>query len=297
MICVTGTLIWSFTAIFIRYITVNFNMPPLLLAFWRDLFVSVTLFVIISIYKPDLLRVPPRDLVFMAFYGLTILLLNVTWTISVDLNGAAIATVVVYSSPAITAIVGWRYFKERLDRIKILAILLAILGTVLVSGAYDPAMWKLNLLGVMAGLVSGVGFAAYSLMGKASSLRKINPWSAMLYGFAWATLFLLVVNLVLPDASGAVSSRNFLWLGDAWLGWVALVLLAVGPSIGGYGLYTVSLGYLPSAVANLIATLEPVLTAILAYFLLSERMGVPQLLGGLLVIAGVIALRVSEGRG
>lgn len=294
-ICLTGTVIWSLTAIFIRYITQNFSMPPLLLAFWRDLFVCITLGMACWLIKPELLRVPRREALFLAIYGLTLFLLNTTWTISVDLNGAALATVVVYSSPAISAVLGWRLFKEKLDRIKLLAIGLAIAGTILVSGAYDPSVWRLNLLGVITGLLSGVAFAAYSLVGKATSLRRINPWSAMLYGFTWATIFLLAANLIVPDASGAVTSRDFLWLGNAWLGWGALALLAIGPTIGGYGLYTVSLGYLPTSVANLIATLEPVLTAILAYILLSERFGTPQLMGGLLVIAGVVTLRIGEG--
>lgn len=80
------------------------------------------------------------------------------------------------------------------------------------------------------------------------------------------------------------------------MGWAVLVMLAVGPTLGGYGLYTVSLSYLPASVANLIATLEPVMTALLAYFLLGERFTVPQLMGSALIIAGVILLRVSGGR-
>jgi len=75
-----------------------------------------------------------------------------------------------------------------------------------------------------------------------------------------------------------------------------LVTLAVGPTVGGFGLYTVSLGYLPASVANIIATLEPVMTAILAFFLLGEHFTPPQWVGSLLIITGVIVLRVSEGR-
>jgi len=61
-------------------------------------------------------------------------------------------------------------------------------------------------------------------------------------------------------------------------------------------LYTVSLGYLPASVANLIATLEPVMTAALAYIFLGERMTVVQLFGGLVIVTGVVLLRIGEGR-
>jgi 8-oxo-dGTP pyrophosphatase MutT (NUDIX family) len=73
-----------------------------------------------------------------------------------------------------------------------------------------------------------------------------------------------------------------------------LILLAVGPTIGGFGLYTTSLNYLPASVANIIATLEPVMTAILAFVLLGERFTIPQWIGGLFIIGGVVVLRQEE---
>ena len=85
------------------------------------------------------------------------------------------------------------------------------------------------------------------------------------------------------------------WLGSAVAGWVVLFVLAAGPTLVGYGLYTVSLGYLPSSVANLIVTLEPPFTALVAYLLLGERFTVTQIAGSLMIISGVVLLRVYEG--
>ena len=53
-------------------------------------------------------------------------------------------------------------------------------------GAYDPAAWQLNPVGVITGLLSGLAFAAYSLMGKEASRRSINPWTVLLYAFGFA---------------------------------------------------------------------------------------------------------------
>jgi drug/metabolite transporter (DMT)-like permease len=87
-----------------------------------------------------------------------------------------------------------------------------------------------------------------------------------------------------------------MWLGSSWVGWGVLAALAIGPTIGGYGLYAVSLTYLPASVANLIATLEPSMTAVLAYLVLHETFTTPQLIGSGLIIVGVIVLRIGEGR-
>jgi len=65
------------------------------------------------------------------------------------------------------------------------------------------------------------------------------------------------------------------------------------PTIGGYGLYTVSMKYLPAGTANLISTLEPPMTALIAYLLLQEQMTGVQIVGGLLILTGVVLVRVG----
>jgi drug/metabolite transporter (DMT)-like permease len=65
--------------------------------------------------------------------------------------------------------------------------------------------------------------------------------------------------------------------------------------VAGFGLYNVSLSYLPSSVANLIVTLEPVFTAIVAYLVFNERLTGIQLGGSLMIVSGVALLRVYEG--
>lgn len=58
-------------------------------------------------------------------------------------------------------------------------------------------------------------------------------------------------------------------------------------------MYNTSLSYLPSSIANLVVTLEPVFTALFAYFLLGERLRAMQLLGSLIILTAVVFLRIS----
>lgn len=296
LICILGTFIWSFTAIFIRYLTENYDLPALVLAFWRDLFVFATMGLVFLALARRRFHITRKNLPFLIFYGFVLSIFNALWTISVALNGAAVSTVLAYSSAAFTAIIGWRLFGEQLGSLKITAVVFSMIGCVLVSGAYSSSAWGLNALGIITGLLSGLAFASYSLMGKVASHRQIFPWTTLFYTFGFAALFLLVYNLIPGLISASAPASNLFWLGDAWLGWLILMALAVGPTIGGYGLYTVSLTYLPASVANLIATLEPAITAGLAYIFLAERLTYPQLAGSILIISGVVLLRISESR-
>lgn len=296
LIALASAVILSTTAILIRHLSVNYKLPALVLAFWRDGFVALTLLIILVITRPSGLRVQKRDLLYFLIYGFVLAIFNSLWTNSVVLNGAAVSTVLVYSSAAFTALLGWWLLKESLGWIKLLAVTMSLGGCVLVAGAYDPAVWQSNFLSIFTGVISGLAYAAYSLMGRTAANRGLNAWTTVLYTFAFAACFLLFFNLVFGGSlpGTASSPADMFWLRDAWAGWGVLLLLAAGPTVAGFGLYNISLGYLPSSVANLILSTEPVFTAAIAYLLLGEQMTGIQMAGSLLVLGGVGIMRLFE---
>ncbi len=297
-IALISAMILSTTAIFIRHLTQTYHLPSLVLAFWRDCLVVLTLLLVLGLRRPRLLRVTRRHLLYLIVYGLILAIFNALWTLSVALNGAAISTVLVYCSAGFTALLGWWLLKERLDWAKLLALVLSLGGCVLVSGALDTAAWQANLVGIVTGILSGLFYAIYSLMGRSAAQRGLNPWTTLFYTFGLAAVFLLLFNLLpggpLPGAASRLA--DLFWLGTAMAGWGILFLLAAGPTVLGFGLYNVSLSYLPSSIANLIVTLEPAFTTVIAYFLLGERLNGLQFGGSVLILAGVVFLRIYEGR-
>lgn len=295
LIALTATVIWSTTGIFISYLSRTYSLPSLVLAFWRDLFVSFGMVVGLLVFNRARFQLERKHWGFMVLYGLTLAVFNSMWTFSVQYNGAAVATVMAFSSPAMTAILSRIVFKEHFSRLKITSILLSLAGIVLVSGAYDPSAWNLNPLGIIFGLISGLMFAIYNLEGKHASDTRIDSWTALLYSFAVATFFLLFFNLGNDlFITGKAPFADMLWLGSSISGWGILFFLGVAPTLGGFGLYTLSIRYLSPTTSNLIATLEPAFTAVWAYFLLNEILTGTQLIGGMLVLTGVILLRFAS---
>jgi drug/metabolite transporter (DMT)-like permease len=297
LLALLSAVILSTTAIFIRYLTQTTHLPALVLAFWREVFVALSMLVGLGALRPVLLRVNHTYLRYLILYGLALAIFNSLWTLSVGLNGAAVSTVLAYCSAGFTALLGWWLLKERLGWAKLLAVAFCLAGCVLVSGALNPAAWRLNLLGILTGILSGLFYAIYSLMGRSASQRGLNPWTTLFYTFGFASVFLLAFNLLGKGFLPGTITRpaDFLWLGKDWAGWGILFLLAAGPTLGGFGLYNVSLTLLPSSVANLIVTLEPACTAVTAYFLLGERLTWVQVGGSLLILSGVVFLRIYEG--
>ncbi len=296
-IALVSALILSTTSIFIRYLTGTYGLPALILAFWRDLIASAALFLWYAVFHPTLLRFPRQHIGFLVLYGFFLAVFNSLWTLSVALNGAAVATVMAYCSAAFTVILGWWFFKESLHGAKLAAVVLSLGGCALVAGALDPAAWQLNLIGSLVGILSGLLWAGYSLLGRSASHRGLNPWTTLFYTFTFATAFLLLFNLLPGNfiLGAAASPGELFWLGNAWWGWLILFFLAAGPTLAGFGLYNVALTSLPASVVNLITTSEPVFTALIAFIVLGESLSGIQVIGSMLILGGVVLLRLYEG--
>jgi drug/metabolite transporter (DMT)-like permease len=293
-IALIATALWSTTGIIISYLSKTYALPSLVLAFWRDLFVAFGMLVGLFVFSRARFHLPRSQWGFMIFYGLTLAVFNSMWTFSVQYNGAAVATVLAFSSPALTAILSRLIFKEEFSRVKIISILLTSVGVTLVSGAINPAMWKLNPAGIIFGLLTGLLFAIYNLQGKHASDQAIDSWTALFYSFSAAAFFLFFFNLGADVFSGKPPLSDLMWLGASVPAWSWLFFLGVAPTLGGFGLYTLSLRYLPPTVSSLIATAEPGLTVIWAYLIFGEVLTGTQFIGSAILFAGVILLRLRE---
>lgn len=294
-IALAATTVWATTAIFISYLLKNYPLQPLTLAFWRDLMIGLALILILGAFQPQALKLTRRDLPFFLAYGFVgLAAFNGMWTYSVQLNGASVATVLAYSSPAFTVLLARPILKESLTARKLVAVVMSFAGCALVAKAYSAEAWLVNAdgksgaLGIVIGLGTGLAFAFYNLGGRWSAKRFSNSWTVTAYGFTFAAGGLFLANVVLALTQ---NSQPFFTLGTQWSGWIILAILAVGPSLAGFGLYTMSLRYLQASTAGLIASLEPALTAIMAFFILRETMDALQWLGAGLILAAVVMVQ------
>jgi drug/metabolite transporter (DMT)-like permease len=60
------------------------------------------------------------------------------------------------------------------------------------------------------------------------------------------------------------------------------------------GKLVMSMNYLPASITNLLATLEPAMTAAEAYIFLHERMTVIQIIGSLIILSAVLIVQLEK---
>ncbi|MCD6356626.1 MAG: EamA family transporter [Anaerolineaceae bacterium] len=292
-----SALFLSLTAIFIRYLTLEYNLPALVLVYWREEFVALSLLLIFLLFKRECLYGGLNgQIIFLVGYGAVLALFNAIWTFSVNLNGAAVATVLIYSSAAFSTVLGWSILKEKISIKKMLVVAMSLLGCMLVVNIFNLSAKVLNIEGIFVGMAAGLCYSIYGIMGRAAAERGLDTWITLLYIFAFASLMMLALNLVAGKnvPGGAVKPADIFWLGKSWRGWMMLAALAVGPTLLGFGLYNVSLRYLPSSTANLVVIIEPVFTAVTAFFLFGEVLTKSQIAGAALIISAVAILHMKN---
>jgi drug/metabolite transporter, DME family len=150
----------------------------------------------------------------------------------------------------------------------------------------------LNPLGVITGLVSGLLFAGYNMLGKQAATLRMNSWTSLLYSFAFGSIFALIFNVIamLLNAEPLAALVPSLPVN----GWLVLIVLSFVPTLLGFGLYNTSMNYLPASTASLIATSEPAITAVLAYIFLNERMTIVQIVGSLIILSAVVIVTFEK---
>lgn len=275
---ILATVFWATSALFVKLVLDSGEVSALALAFWRDLATFLVLLVGLSVLNPAALRVKRRDLKWLIALGGSLGTFHVFWNLAVFLNGAAVATVQQAAMPAIVAVVAWLVWKESLTVRKILAIVLTFTGTVLVSGVEILGETQLTLGGFLVGLGTPLMYAAWNLFGK-QVRGDYGPFTILTYGFGFGALVLLPFQFFTPQPWPVPDG--------AWLPFAGLIGVA---TVAGFSIYTFSLGRLEASVATILAMAEIPIVAVYATLLLHERLTPEEVIGSVLVVAGVLML-------
>lgn len=281
---IAATVVWSTSGIFISLVVQNWDISAVSLAFWRDLSTFTILLIGIALVRPTLLRVKRKDLPWLLAMGaISIGFFHVLWNTAVLLNGASVSTVIQCNAPIFVTVMAWIIFKEPLTSRKIIAVVLAVIGTVLISGILGMSAIQISSLGVFTALFAAIFYGSFSLFGKKLT-GDYNSWTILLYIFGFASLTLLPFQLFTPSP--------FPYQAPALFYFVGLILIA---TISGFAIYTTALAHMQASIAAITATSEVVFAAVLAYFILGERMDVWQILGAVLIVSGVILVSLPNG--
>lgn len=284
-----AALVWSLTSPGLKYL-LGEGAQPLALAFWRDAFIAGACSIGLLLFRPSILKVAPRDLISLAITGaISIGIYHALWVWSIALNGAAVAVVLIYLFPTFVSVGSWLLFREPLRWTQVVALAVSLIGCALLVRIYDQAVFQVSWLGAVVGLLTALTHTVYVLYSQ-RSVQTRSPWTSLTYMMLFGSITLLIL-LVASSAWGAVAGNpqplHVFHVGDHWLPWLILLGLALGPTLGGYGIFTAALRFIPARVASLIVVIEAPISSLLAVWLVGEYLEWPQVVGMVLILSAI----------
>lgn len=203
------------------------------------------------------------------------------------------ALLIEYTAPA--TVVAWLWLRrgERPSAMTLSGAAVCVVGLVLVLDLLAGP--SLNPIGVLWALVAMVGAATYFVLGS----DGISDVPAV--GLAGCGLVVATASLGLLGAIGvlplhtATASPRYAGVGVAW--WLPLVALGAISCALPYCAGVAAIRRLGSRVASFVGLLEVVSGVVWAWLLLTQVPGALQLVGGLLLLAGIVVVRLGEQDG
>ena len=223
-------------------------------------------------------KIAPGDLPLFLGLGFgSILFFTVCYFTAIRIMPLSTAAILLYTSPIWIMLMSVLFFHEKLTGRKVLALILAFNGCVLVSGVAGEGV---SAAGLLIGLGSGVGYGLYSILGTVA-LRRYSPYTVTTYTFLLAAvgswLICRPADLIAKLAAAANTSALIL------LCCLTALVTAVIPFLA----YTLGLRSVEASRAGILATVEPMVAALIGVLVFSEPLTVLSGFGILLILSAV----------
>jgi len=209
----------------------------------------------------------------------------VAWHQGIEEVGAGLATVLGNLQVVLVGLLAWMIMRERPSNRALAAIPIALVGVILISGAFEKGAYGRNPgLGVAFGILTALSYSGFLLVLRAGNKDVRRPAGPLFDATLVSGLACIPIGLVWG---------NLDWAPD-WKAQGYLLLLALSSQALGWLLISITLPRLPAALTSVLLTFQPVLSVLFAWAILSESPSGLQLGGVACVLAGLLI--VSAGR-
>jgi len=264
------------------------GVSPLPLLAWRFALVTVLMAVYQLMRDPRALVSGAADIGKYAALSLTGYgAASVCFFFALKFATASVVAVLLYTYPAMVALLSAAFLGERLTRDRIVAISLTFAGCALVVGLFSEKV-DATLPGVLLGLGAALGYSVFNLL----SYRVMGGRPRlvlMTYTFGISAVAIGILTVAIGGSLSTAAWSPTLW----WL----LVLIVLVPTFLAVLLYLNGVRRLGPAQAAIVSTMEPIFTIAMAAVFLGERLEPMQFVGAVLVVAGVVAAEWRQPRG
>ena len=247
--------------------------------------ISAVFFLLFALLKDrPAFRVRPRDFwIFLCSGLVSVTAFCWCYFTATKYCSLAVAGILQYTAPVWVIVLSALVFQERVTRRKLAAMLLAVTGCVLVSGIIGGA-GHVSTVGILTGLLAGVTFGTYTIFTR-FAVPRYRTLTISLYSFLVASVSSLMLG-------GPVETIEKLRApGALFVSVIGGLLCAAVP----YYLYNKAMESLDNGMVSILATVEPVIAALVSVLYYRESISDMTVAGIALILSAVVLLALRSG--
>lgn len=256
------------------------EFPPISLTFFRFLVSSIFILPILYFFEKDM-KIKKKD--FMSFVRLGVIGIigyHVFFFACLKYTSPVNSSLIAATNPIMTTILSAIFLKEKVKPKNMLALGLSFFGVLLIITGGNPsvlATMKFNI-GDLLMLVAVLCWVIYAILSK-KVLEKYSPIKVTTYAFLSATI-ILIPFVFLENPMMYLPKTTM-------LGWGSVFYMALFASVGGYLIQQISIKKIGPSKTALYVNLVPLLSMILAFFILKEAISFIKIGAAVFIITGV----------
>ena len=284
---VLSGIFWGSVGVFVRYLKAA-EMDSFSIVESRVVMAILILALWMLLYDKSLFRIRIKDAwIFCAASLFGMLGINLAYNEAINRISLSLAAVLLSLSPVYVLIMAAILFGEKITKKKVICVALAVAGCVLVSGVFEQtAGMQLDGIGLLLGGLSGFCYALYSIFSRKAMEREYH-------GFTITFYCLIVIAVVLLPVADWSAIGTFAAEAPVKHG-LFYVVHALITSVMPYILYTVSLQYMETGKASILAAGEPVAAMIFGALFFNEDPTILALVGLAVTLVALTFLSMPE---
>ena len=285
LLIILAACFWGSMGIFVRKLG-EYGFSSIQIVSIRITIAALVFCIILLIKDRTGFRISPMDIPLFLGLGLgSILFFTVCYFSAIAIMSLSTAAILLYTSPIWIMLMSMLFFHEKMNSRKLVALVLAFTGCVLVSGISGDGM---TVTGILLGLGAGFGYSLYSILGTIA-LRKYSPYTVTTYTFVVAAIgsWIICQPVDLISKFKAAGSPSGLLL--------FCILTAILTAVIPFLFYTLGLRTVEAGRAGILATIEPLVATVIGMICFSEPVTILSGAGIVLILAAVVILN-CKGR-
>lgn len=275
-------LMFGSGGVFVRTLTQN-GIDSTTLLFLRFSVAIIPILIAILLTNKKLLKIGLSDIPLFIICALCILGLNLCYNESMNSISLSLAAVLLSLAPIYVIIFAYILFREKITLKKVICIILAVTGCLLMTGVLESGLNNIPIHGIIFGAGAGLFWAIYLMASKKSIENGNHTFTILFYSIIFLSIALIpfthlnqITNFIAPNPPLAI---------------LFLIIHSTFSFALPYIFSTISLNYIDSGISSiLLSGAEPFAAFIFGLVLYSEIPTIIMFSGFILSIASMMIL-------